>query len=242
MGPWRAICRVANPCAHRSARVAFRAGACLRAADAGGVGADGLQRAHNRSGSAHREFRGGAEARTVIFPDQAVRMVMAARPVDFRKGHDGAGSTGTGGTGVCAAIGHQGGLSLKARRQGKDPVQGCQRDRVDLQVARAPARDPSEQDLSPRRYRSGPLHPRGLVRQDGLPPDARRGADGGRARCVQRKHDVARPRHARARFRLYLGDQTQEVRQAYVSTVGRPTTASSPPSGKLRSVTVPPCA
>lgn len=57
--------------------------------------------------SAHRDFRGsaacaidlfggtggvthgGAEGRAVIFPDQAVRIVMATRPVDFRKGHDG---------------------------------------------------------------------------------------------------------------------------------------------------------
>ncbi|TRW95644.1 IS66 family insertion sequence element accessory protein TnpB [Paracoccus sp. M683] len=32
---------------------------------------------------------GGAEEGAVIFPDQAVRIVIATKPVDFRKGHDG---------------------------------------------------------------------------------------------------------------------------------------------------------
>ena len=32
---------------------------------------------------------GGVEEGAVIFPDQAVRIVIATKPVDFRKGHDG---------------------------------------------------------------------------------------------------------------------------------------------------------
>nr|WP_281417355.1 IS66 family insertion sequence element accessory protein TnpB [Gemmobacter fulvus] len=34
-------------------------------------------------------FGGGVEEGAVIFPDQAVRIVIATKPVDFRKGHDG---------------------------------------------------------------------------------------------------------------------------------------------------------
>ncbi len=34
-------------------------------------------------------FGGGLEEGTVIFLDQAVRIVIATKPVDFRKGHDG---------------------------------------------------------------------------------------------------------------------------------------------------------
>nr|WP_246534663.1 IS66 family insertion sequence element accessory protein TnpB [Aliiroseovarius lamellibrachiae] len=34
-------------------------------------------------------FGGSIEEGAVIFPDQAVRIVIATKPVDFRKGHDG---------------------------------------------------------------------------------------------------------------------------------------------------------
>jgi len=51
----------------------------------------------------------------VIFPDQTVRIVIATKPVDFRKGHDGLASMAQGEPWLCPEGGRDGGVPVQTR-------------------------------------------------------------------------------------------------------------------------------
>jgi hypothetical protein len=60
----------------------------------------------------------------MIVPDQRLPIVIATKPVDFRRGHDGLAATVSERARARPAFGADGGVPIEARRQAEDPGVG----------------------------------------------------------------------------------------------------------------------